>query len=74
MAGTTKKLVLTFTDREGKNMSLSYSHVSAELEATDVKALMTGIITNGSIFASTPVTAKGAKVVTTSEDDIDISE
>ena len=71
---TGRKLELTFVNSEGKNMTLSYGYISSELEDADVKSLMTGIISNGSIFANTPVTAKSAKVVTTTEEDVDISD
>lgn len=69
-----RKLVCTFNDSEGKSMNLSYNYMSNELAQAEVKALMTGIIANGSIFARTPVTATSAKVVNTSEEEIDISD
>ena len=70
----TRKLVCKFVDSDGETMTLSYNYVSSELTANDVKALMTGIVANGSIFAKTPVTAKSAEVVNTTTEEIDISD
>ena len=69
-----RKLVCTFADSEGAEFNISYNYASNDLQSSRVKALMTGIIANGSIFERTPVSAKGAKTVVTSESDIDISE
>ena len=69
---TSRKLVCTFTDAEGSDINISFKYASEEIEDADVKALITGIVTNGSIYEKTPVSAKSAKVVITSEDDIDI--
>ncbi len=70
-AGT--KLVLAFANIEGNNVSMSYNYASDTAETADVKALVNGIIANGSIFSNVPVTAKSAKTVTTSEREYDLS-
>lgn len=69
-----RKLVCTFKDSDGAEFNMSFNYASSEMAANSVKALMNGIVANGSIFEKTPVSAKGAKVVVTSESDIDISE
>ena len=61
---TSYKLVMTFADSNGKEFSLSYPHITEDLEQTSVTALINAIITNGSIFATVPVTCKSAKLVT----------
>ena len=68
-----RKLVCTFLDDSGEAFKLSYNYVSDELAAATVNALMSGITTNGSIFARTPVSKKGAKIVFTTEDEIAIN-
>lgn len=55
-----KKLVLVFADANGKEFSLSWNYVSSELSQSNVSALITAILTNGSIFANVPVTCKSA--------------
>ena len=65
------KLVITFADADGKNAKMSYS--SADAEASDVRAAVQTIITNGSIFATVPVSAKSAKMVITTENEISLS-
>lgn len=67
------KLVLGFETAEGKSMTLTYNHAKASATAAQVKALMNGIIANGSIFSTVPATAKSAKQVTTSENEYDLS-
>ena len=69
----TSKLVLEFATMEGESMTLSYNHVDPEVAAAKVKSLVNGILTAGSIFAKTPVLAKGAKIVTTSESEYDLN-
>ncbi len=67
------KLVLGFQNAAGTSMTLSYNHVKASATTANVKALMNGIIANGVIFANVPVVAKSAKLVTTTEDEYDLS-
>ena len=67
------KLELGFLDSNGRNVIFSYNHAKASATAAQVKALMNGIIANGSIFANVPATAKSAKIVTTTEAEYDLS-
>ena len=67
------KLVMTFAGTNG-SVTMSYGNVKTNAATSHVKALVNGIIANGSIFANTPVSAKSAKVVITSENVVDISD
>ena len=70
-AGT--KLVTTFLNAEGKTVSFTHNYAASDAEATDIRAFVAGMITNGAIFENVPVTAKGAKLVTTTEQEIALS-
>ena len=67
------KLVLTFADASSNSVKMTYSHADPEVEASDVSTAIQAIITNGSIFAAVPVTAKSAKIITTTETAYDLS-
>ncbi len=67
------KLVLTFADAGGNSFNMSYNYADTDVTASDVQALATGIITNGSIFEKVPVTAKGAKLLVTTETEFPVS-
>ena len=66
------KLVLEFVGT-GSNVKCSYNYADPDTTPATVKALMTGMIANGSIFAVQPLEAKSAKLVTTTEEDYDLS-
>lgn len=66
------KIVITFaTDNGDKNFT--YNHASTEATSTQVKTFITAMITNGSIFQNVPLSAKAAKIVTTTENEYDLS-
>lgn len=67
------KLVLGFETSTGKALTLTYNHAKPAPQEEKVKALVNGIIANGSIFTKVPAVAKSAKVVTTTEQKYDIS-
>lgn len=67
------RLVLTFSANNGGDVVFSYPYADDEVEASDVQTLMQTMITNGSIFSVPPVTAKSAKLITTTETDISLS-
>lgn len=67
-------LVLVFKDAEENNVTLNYKYADPQVQASSVKALASGIITNGSIFANTPSVAKSAKLVTTIETPISLDD
>ena len=70
---STSKLVLDFDGTTG-DTAFSYGYVNPELPSTLVQNLVDGLIANGSIFANPPLAIKSAKIVTTTETDIDLSE
>lgn len=61
------KLICTFLDAEGKDIVLTYDYADATADRADIRALVAGMIANGAIFENVPVTAKSAKIVTTTE-------
>ena len=67
------KLVLTFSDAGGSDIKISYAHADSEVEASDVRTAVQTIVTNGSIFTKVPASAKSAKLVITTESDIELS-
>ena len=70
-AGT--NLVLVFKDSDSNNVTMNYKYADPEVSTASVQELVTGIITNGSIFDKVPLTAKSAKVVTTTERVIELN-
>ena len=70
-AGTT--LVITFLDGYSTERNFSFKYAKPAATAANIKTLAQTIIANGSIFAHIPVTAKSAKLVTTTETDVDIN-
>ena len=66
------RLVLTFGTSDSTTTH-SFSYANADATAANVKALANGIIANGSIYAKIPLTAKSAKIVTTTETDYNLS-
>ncbi|MBQ7592726.1 MAG: DUF2922 domain-containing protein [Synergistaceae bacterium] len=68
------KLSLTFGTSTGTNTTLSFKYAKSNITATQVKALMNGIIANNVLWSSVPTVAKGAKLIQTEETAIDISE
>ena len=71
-AGTT--LAITFLDAQGAERKFTFKHANPSAAAARVKSAAAAIITNGSIFKYVPVSAKSAKLITTTETDLDISE
>lgn len=67
------KLVLEFIGT-GSHVKFNYKYADPEMTEANVKALMQGLITNGSIFENPPLEAVSAKLVTTTEDDFDLSD
>ncbi|MBQ7215559.1 MAG: DUF2922 family protein [Synergistaceae bacterium] len=66
------KLLLTFAGTNG-DVNFLYSYANPEAASAKVKALMNGLIANGSIFENPPVTAKSAKIITTTTTEYDLS-
>ncbi len=70
----TMKLVMTFNCNDDKEHNFSWKYAKELPRTNDVKALGQALITNGSIFAYVPVELLAAKVVVTSENEIDITD
>lgn len=70
---STSKLVLKFGTLSGEK-TWSFNNVKSDLGTSSVKSLMQTMITNGSIYAAPPMTARSAKLVTTSEDIFDLED
>lgn len=68
------KLVMDFKDGNGDTVRISYNYADPEVQTSSVKALVNGIIANGSFFTKPPVSASAAKLVTTTETAIDLSD
>lgn len=72
MASTTKG-VLTFSTANG-DKNFSYPEFDPEASTARVKALGAAIVANGSIFENVPTAFTAAKIVTTEEQEYDLSE
>lgn len=70
---TSSRLVCKFKDLEGKAVNKSFNYANASATATNVKALMDAIITNGeNVFNDVPTQKTSAQMITTTTTDIDI--
>ena len=67
------KLVMTFAGSNGAEHSITYNYIDAETPNADLKALVNGIIANGSIFSNVPATAKSAAIVTTTQTAVNLN-
>ena len=67
------KLVMDFKDTNNDTVRISYNYVDPDVSTENVKALVQGLITNGTYFVKPPVAASMAKLVTTTETNIDLS-
>lgn len=68
------KLIITFLDASSTERNFTFNYAKSNATTQNIKALAQGLITNGSIFTNVPVTAKSAKLVVSTETDIDISD
>ena len=66
------KLVMTLKCEDGKEHDFSWKYAQEAPRTSDANALAQALITNGSIFENVPVEATAAKVVITTEEEIDI--
>lgn len=72
MASTTK-LELTFGTMSGEK-KWTFNYFDSEATASSVKALMNGMIANGSIYSYPPLTRVKARRVVTTDTEYDISD
>jgi len=63
-AGTKINIVATTL---ANNRTYSWSSIDPEAEQSDIQAVATALITNGSIFQVVPLAVKSIKLVTTTE-------
>lgn len=66
------RLVLEFYDSERNTVTMTYNYADEEVTTANVRALVNGIISNGSIFQKVPVSAKSAKLVQTTESEFQL--
>lgn len=71
MATTTKLVLKMGTTGGAKNYSFNYADDTTS--SATVKSAVQAIITNGTLFNPQPVNCSGAKFVTTTETEVDIS-
>ena len=68
------RLELGFNNRYGRRITFIFNYARPSSSLANIKALMNGIIANGSIFNTVPVEAVSAKEVTTTENVYDLDE
>lgn len=66
------KLVMECYDSNRSTVKFSYNHADEEVTTANVRALMNGLIANGSIFEKVPASAKSAKLVVTTESEFQL--
>ncbi len=66
-------LVINYSGQAGGSVKFSYKYADPETPIATVKALINGLIANGSIFENPPVTTTSAKLVTQTEANYDLS-
>ena len=66
------KLVMTFKCNDGKEHDFSWKYADEAIRDADARTLGSAIITNGSIFENVPTEITGAKVIVTTENELDI--
>ena len=67
------RLALQFYDSASNVINFSYNYANQSATTANVKALMSGIVSNGSIFSRVPVSQKSAKLLITNETEYDLS-
>lgn len=72
MATPSTVLNMVFKDAGDMKQTISLNHADDEADGSDVNALMTAIVSNGSVFSDTPISKVSAQLVTTSVRDIAI--
>ena len=68
------KLVINFITDTGKNARFVYAYADKDAEKNDIKALVNGIIANGSIFQNVPIAVQSVQIISTNTTNIDISD
>lgn len=63
---STSKMVFTCATADG-DKTFSYNYADPQATSSSVRQAATALVTNGSIFATPPISVKTAKLVTTTE-------
>ena len=71
---TTNKLELTFLSNTGTTITMNFPYADPNVSDNDVKALMNVIVSNGDVFEKQPVSIKSARVVTTTEQTLNVTD
>ena len=66
------KLVLTFADANYREIVFIFDYADSHTDTSNIRALVDGIIENGSIFKVIPVIAKSAKFVSITDTKINL--
>ena len=69
----TSKLKLVFADATGNDLSFTLQHANKSVSGAEVKALMNGMISNGTIYETAPVAITSATMITTTETEINVN-
>lgn len=72
MANSTK-LVLKFGTASGVK-TWTYNYAKSNATTVNIRALMDGMITNGSVYQYPPLTKESAEIVTTSTTPVDVGD
>ena len=67
------KLKLVFKNAGGEDVNFTFSSADKNVESSDVRALMNGMITNGTIYTNVPVAISSATMITTTETEINVN-
>ena len=70
----TTSLRCKFKDSSDTTFSMSFAHADEEATASDVKALVDGIVTHKLLWERSPVSKVGAEFVTTTVTPVDVSD
>lgn len=73
MATAGSQLILQFRDANSSNIKFTYKYANPDVTSSEVKALVTAMIANGSVFEKVPAVAVSATLQTTTETAIDIA-
>lgn len=69
----TNVLRLKFKTAEDKDKTINFPYADPEVTAANVKALSQACVTNGTIWATVPVSATSAVLITTTSTDISLA-
>ena len=70
---TTSKVVMSFIDEDEKDMNVTLNNAKSDASAAAVKTFMDVMIDKSACFQRPPYQKTGAKIVTTTSTDLDIS-